>query len=210
MEPSSQSVDTQLPYQGVLDLRECSTRNLPLVEFLACVIEGRQALYVSTPITTGPRYLQWLRQKGRSQNDGQATLRREVIEPNLAHGRELVCRVRGRFKDVVVIDPTAVRLPGWGQEEYRELWGHVIERYTRLVIFGDGWEYSHGCVYEFSIAHLRQVEVLDERYLSITVNEGLLRIRKAIAGYQALGLSIDLLTSAVEKMTQLSSLEGKQ
>ena len=209
MEPHSHPVTSALPHErpAALAALKCSDRNLPLVEFLACVLEGRAGLYVSTPITTGPRYLQWLRRGGGWQDNRKAALQREVIEPNLARGRELVHRVRDRFRGVVVIDPTAVRLPGWEQGEYHELWGHIIERYARTVVFGDGWEYSHGCAFEFLTAHRARAVALDEQYSTITVEEGLRRIRNAVADYQAVGLSPSLLIAAVDELASLSSPE---
>ena len=186
-----------------------SDRNLLLMDFLGCIIEGKQAVYVSTPITTGPRYMNWLRRESRSQNEELAMYQQEVINPNLTHGRELVCRIRSHFMNRVVIDPTAVRLPGWEQGDYHELWGGVIERYARMVVLGDGWEYSYGCAYEFLIAHRGHTDVVDERFHGITAKEGLDQIRQAAHEYQVLGVFPSVLNSFISQLAQLCSEEDK-
>ena len=127
-----------------------------MLEILASVIEGRTAVYVSTPITTGKRFLKWYVQKKIDERvpltEQKDMFLREVVEYNRQRARVVVRRLRhGSSK--IVIDPTSiVDFPGWTQDDYRCLWGRVIERYVDRVIFIEGWQYSNGCAYEFLVA----------------------------------------------------------
>ena len=190
--------------------RNCSARNLPLVEFLACVVEDKQAIYISTPISTGPRYLQWLQRRKGHPTAEDTTMEQEVLQPNIAHGRELARQIRDRLSGTVVIDPSAADLPGWEQGEYHELWSHVIQRYASAVVFGNGWEYSSGCAYEFLTAFRCRLEATDEAGQAITVRQGCQRIRAAIAEYRAIGIEPELLAAVLDELAQDCRLEAVQ
>jgi hypothetical protein len=206
---SSASLDCKSDRQSPSAPTKGSSRDLPLLEFLACVVEDRQAIYVSTPITTGLRYLQWLARHAPGSADRDAAFEWEVITPNTAHGRELVRRIRDHFPRAAVIDPTAVSLPGWEQGEYHELWAQVIHRYARLVVCGDGWEYSNGCAYEFLTASCAYVEVVDERYEPITVRAGIERIKTAVVEYRAAGVDPGFLAGMLHALDKLRNGEAK-
>jgi hypothetical protein len=196
--PSLRSPDSK-------DLRSpgpLSARTLPLLEFMRCVVEDKQAIYISAPVTTGPRYLRWLRRTPDSVDRG-AEFEKEVVAPNRARGRELAHRVRERFPGAVVINPTAVLLPGWQRGEYHELWGEVVQRYARMAVFGDGWEYSYGCLYEFLTACRAGVESVDERYEPIPVGIGVERIHRALAELQDAGLDLAYLRDLLAVLTPL-------
>lgn len=123
---------------------------------LGCALEPRSAVYLSTPITTGLRFVAWRRGPGADLAVETPEYRRrcadEVIAPNRNEIAPLVEFLRDRFDDPV-IDPTALEdVPGWEQLDYHRFWTEAIDRYAHTAVFADGWEYSSGCVLELAAA----------------------------------------------------------
>src|SRR5437867_3997010 len=121
-----------------------------MLDMIAAVTGDRKATYVSVPITTGPRLVDWFRELSRRGDplpdprrpEGNEERRRLVIEPNLRDARSIVETVR-RNREGPVIDPSLLRdVPGWRQEDYVALWEVVIERFAERLVFADGWNYS--------------------------------------------------------------------
>jgi hypothetical protein len=93
-----------------------------LLDMLGSVVEGRTATYVSVPITTGPRFVEWVRSCPNTLPPGSLgdeDYRRTVVEPNRAAAGELI-RLLRRSLPGAVIDPTALGdIPGWSQADYQ-------------------------------------------------------------------------------------------
>src|ERR1043165_7833798 len=97
-----------------------------MLDMVAASVGDLKAVYVSVPITTGPRLGQWDRDLARRggplpgprRSEGNEERRQAVIEPNLQAAREFVEQIRQRI-DGPVIDPSTLRdVPGWRQEDY--------------------------------------------------------------------------------------------
>jgi hypothetical protein len=154
-----------------------------ILEVLRGVVPRRSAIYVSAPITSGRRLAEWyvrsngsLPRRSHPLYDEQHV--KQVIEPNREHAAAIVNRVREKFPNRIIIDPTAVAdLDGWTQDDYRYFWGEVINQSTATVVFVDGWQFSSGCAYEFVVATRAGTEILDEQGepLSLQTGKGLLR-----------------------------------
>jgi len=175
-----------------------------LTQVFATVIEGRTALYVSSPLTTGPRAFEWhLRNGGHSQGAFSAyapDFHREVIEPNREATAGFVRYLRDKT-NAVVIDPTALEdLPGWSQDDYRVFWGRVIERLADRVVFREGWQYSSGCAYEFLVAYTSGARLLRENLVPLTVEEGRSLIRDAVNETRDRGASSQFLSRVHEAL----------
>ena len=176
------------------------------VEILGCAIEGRTATYVSVPITTGRRYVDWLKTHPAApdltRGDVRAAYCRDVLEPNL-DGRSVVRR-RGAFGSPL-IDPSAFPdVAGWSQADYIELWSRVIDRYAARVIFTQGWEYSRGCVREFLVAVRGQRTTLDGELLPLTPRRAIDLIGSAAAEMTALGLETQPFDDVLQELSQLA------
>lgn len=161
------------------------TLALILAGVFRCVTEPGEAVYVSAPITTGHRFVEWRRGAGADLVKGTERYREEhrrhVVAANLAAARPVVHRARSLL-DRVVIDPTALEdVPGWEQHDYHAMWAAVVEQYAGTVVFVDGWEYSTGCVIEFLTAHEKSAVLLDESLTELSPQEGLRRVTAAIA-----------------------------
>jgi len=184
-----------------------------LLEILASVIDGRTAVYLSAPITSGKRLSDWQAQRNENLDTSHLAYRdehrREVIEPNRAHAQSLAQELR-RVWPKVLIDPTAVTdLPGWTQDDYRHLWARVIERYVDTIVFTDGWQYSNGCGYEFLTAQRSGARTLAEDQRPLTPEEGEQLIRAAISELRAQAFSSLFLEQVVEELAKLGNKSSK-
>lgn len=122
-----------------------------------------QVVYISTPITTGPRLLAWLAthrastldsdsQSGSTTDPAAEIVREEVIAENLARLDPVRASVHDRYPHSQLIDPTVLSVPGWVQQEYHRFWVEVIRSFVDRIVFADGWHLSTGCVIEYAAA----------------------------------------------------------
>jgi len=186
-----------------------------LLEILASVIEGRTAVYLSAPITSGKRFSEWHTQRNGDFNpshpEHRAEHQREVIDPNRAHAQSIARPLRSQWAKVL-IDPTAVAdFPEWTQGDYRCLWAHVIQQYVDTIIFVDNWQYSNGCAYEFLIAQQTGAATLREDQQPLTLTDGEQLIRMALADMRGQPFSSTLfLEQVVEEVAKLGNKDRKE
>jgi hypothetical protein len=152
---------------------------------LGCAVDGRAAVYVSAPITTGRRFVDWRLGPGaglsRADEEYDRQHRQQVVVPNCVHVKPLVARCRQRFGGVV-IDPTALdEVAGWNQRDYHRFWTQVIERFAAITVFVDGWEFSRGCTLEFVEAVRTGSRTLREDLSPLRPEEGAQLIEQAAA-----------------------------
>jgi hypothetical protein len=154
-----------------------------LVAFaVECGASPRRCVYVSTPITTGRGYHERLIANGNGGNAAlSSTDKAEVEEANKRRARGIVDRLREALQ-ATVIDPTRlVNVPDWAQDDYYILWKKMIETYARSVVFLDDWQYSKGCVEEFSEAVKCGLPIMDRGMEEFTYEEGVRLVRASVA-----------------------------
>lgn len=184
------------------------TRPLPeggereLVEISEKVGAG-PAIYLSTPITTGRKFLEWLTDAAPvdlSSADYGRRLRTEVIEENRRALIPLKKQLAEAFPDSIVIDPTDLEVPDWIQQDYHRFWVEVLRRFaasvTAAVIFADGWEYSIGCCIEFATATSIGLPTFDSGLNPMSACVGSEMIRSASHKIEEAGLDSRPLISA--------------
>lgn len=121
-----------------------------------------EVVYMSTPITTGPGMVDYLRAGGDSNPDLNGDLvRSEVIAANMEALPPVRDNIAGTFRNDMLIDPTEVTVDGWSQREYMRFWAEVIELYADQMVMADGWELSTGCTFEFMLAWEIGIPVYD-------------------------------------------------
>jgi hypothetical protein len=174
-----------------------------IAEVFAAVVEDHTALYVSSPLTTGRIFIDW---RGSTSAPDPAdagyaeAFRRAVVEPNRASAKAFVAELRQQRADVI-IDPTSLAdLSGWTQNDYRSLWGEVIGRYVRQIIFRDGWEFSDGCTYEFFVATRQGIPMTSENLSPLTEEEGVGLIRAAVDRKLAIKASVEFAQAVLAAM----------
>src|SRR5690606_27829718 len=107
------------------------------VELLRGVLARRSAVYVSAPITSGRRFVEWYartRNRHVSAEEYSRDHSQHVVEPNRRSVVALVTKAR-ELASGPVIDPTAVgNIEGWTQGDYRTAWARVIEEFAHTVV----------------------------------------------------------------------------
>ena len=155
-----------------------------VLSIFASILNGRNAYYISTPMTTGilavdPWYTVGL---GKSELKATHENKGHMVHCNSAHVQAVVHELR-RSLASPIIDPTAIAdLPGWTQSDYRVLCARIIERYVHTVIFVNGWDswqYSLGCSYEFLVARQTGARTMNQDLEEISIAGGILLIREA-------------------------------
>lgn len=165
-----------------------------LLIFLKGIIPDQKAIYVTSPITSGRRYIEWIKLhpenrvfSGDNQNPEFVT---NVIEVNRKHAKSVIQKIRTLFPNKVVIDPTAVPdISGWNQGDYRYAWGKIIEQYTETLVLSNDWQFSCGSIYEFLIGKRLNIKVLDENQQKMSLDRGLQLITEATDLMQFYNLS---------------------
>lgn len=177
-----------------------------LLSFAKCFdASSRDFVYVSTPITTGHRYLQW-RSRHRQEaldNETDQAHRREVMEKNLQAAVHIVRRVRASM-DCTVVDPSQLDdVPGWQQNDYHRFWAELIRRYVKIVVFVDGWQYSTGCAIEFLAACESGVTVLDQNLRQLEIEHAGELLQNAVGEFIEAGLRPDTLAETATRIRGL-------
>jgi hypothetical protein len=111
--------------------------------------------YLSGPVTTGPRYIEWQLREGCGVTDGAAwaTMRKQsVIDPNCGDLFRLAEMLRENGHSVIEPGSFETGSRIWSQPDYYQLWDQVITRHASAVRFLDGWQFSAGCLFEFRCA----------------------------------------------------------
>lgn len=153
----------------VLMERPLPARSAELLERIRGTLAGRRAVYLSTPITTGPMLLEAVKRSGPAHDDGYLRqVRDEVIAANLRGVIPLRKALASAFKELELIDPTELDVPEWTQSDYHRYWAEVINEFVDRVVFADGWQLSTGCTIEFIVALSANVQVLDSQLSAIT------------------------------------------
>lgn len=175
-----------------------------LISFTTCFgVVGRSAVYVSTPITTGPHFVEWFPiQRDRGSPDYQRRLRDEIIGPNLVRAQPLVAACRARWPGRPVIDPTGLgQVPGWVQGDYHLFWCQLIEQCAGTVVLAQGWQYSSGCALEFAAACVADCQILDAEFAAFSAGQGVVLLTAAADRLARVGASDTLLRTAIARCT---------
>ena len=174
-------------------------------------VPQRSCVYISTPISTGTRYVRWHQSFGLQVPKGSVdydAARRRIKDANLAAARSLTADVRERADGHLVIDPTAMDIDGWEQRDYHLYWMEVISRYVHTVVFADGWQYSEGCAVEFAIAAESGLNLVDHRQWPIQLSSGLAMVVQARDLYQESGLVSPVLADVARRLQAVEARSG--
>lgn len=176
-----------------------------ILEFLASVASEQETIYMSAPITSGKRLIEFKENGNYSfpKSSYHSDLSIQIISHNRIHAKTVAQKIRNEF-DVVIIDPTLVGdIEGWTQDDYRFLWAKVIERYVKTVISIDDWNYSNGCAYEFLVAKQLNLKTLDERFKYLSLDTGIRLIEEAINDLKERFLPTEFLEAVVNELNKL-------
>lgn len=150
---------------------------------------SRKVSYLSGPMTTGLRFIEWWAETGHSlvpdssaYRDG---LREQVILHNEAQLKLAAELLRAKGSELV-IEPASLLISGWSQQDYLELWEQFIVDHASRILLMDGWEYSAGCASEFCRAHVEGVPTARIDGSPIVARDGIAAIGRALTRVEAL------------------------
>ncbi len=150
---------------------------------------SRKVAYLSGPITTGPRFIQWWLDAGHgleAKSDEYADgLRSAVILPNENEIKVTAEILRARGGEAVV-EPASLFVSDWSQKDYLRLWEEFITAHARRILLLDGWEFSAGCATEFCRAHLEGIPTTLVDGSPIVARDGVDAIARARASVEEL------------------------
>jgi len=150
---------------------------------------SRKVAYLSGPITTGQRFIDWWIQCGHSLvQDPQAYddgLRQQVIVPNENQLKVTAELLRASGVEPV-IEPASLFVSDWSQQDYLVLWEQFIADHASRILLMDGWEYSAGCASEFCRAHLEGIPTARIDGSPVVARDGIAAIGRALARVEAL------------------------
>lgn len=168
----------------------------------------RSCVYVSTPISTGSRYLQW-RETARDSEPGTESFeagRCDVKRANIHDAKTLIASIRSTFNDTLVIDPTALAdITGWQQHDYHLYWTDIMAKYVHTAVFANGWQYSEGCAIEFATATELQVNCIDHMSHQMDSAAGLRMIEEAILQYRRIDYTSTTLGDVAANLRNFNS-----
>jgi hypothetical protein len=170
----------------------------------------RQEVYLSTPITTGDTYVRWRQETARSIGRDDPRYdelhRAEVINRNIARAAPLAERLRAEFPSRIVVNPADMAdIEDWTQGDYHDFWCAVIRQFVEIVIFADGWQFSHGCVTEFATAVECGAQLLNQNLVPLTSEGGSALVAKAMAELDGLSEDTDSLRRALARLNRRRS-----
>jgi hypothetical protein len=174
---------------------------------LDCVLNGEKALYASAELTTGRRLYQLLREMHLrtsaelKQALGEEEYRRRIWDPNFAEALAFARDLRSRHSGALVLSPAPYLIEGWSQPEYLSFWETVIRTRIQAVYLSADWEYSNGCVFEFSVACDAGLPTFDADGRPISLEEGKARIEAAARELERDGLDASGLQVALGRVT---------
>jgi hypothetical protein len=175
-----------------------------------CVVGKHGAVYVSGPITTGPRFVEWFLTTGYvSEEDPVAYkcgLQKAVIQPNEF---DLVTTAESLRVNspIPVIEPASLKIIAWNQKNYYQFWKSVIGRYVARVVVTDGWQFSVGCAIEFYYAIECGIPVETVNGKPVSAEHGGTRILDAAVELRQRCGASDKLQYIADRLTECATRE---
>ena len=167
-----------------------------------CVLNGEQAVYASTELTTGRRAQAVLREIGGHLSSelrhrlGPGEYETRIWNPNVQGATAFARRLHHSLGgNQIVVTPAPFMAPGWKQPEYLSFWETLIRTRIKAVYFNDGWEFSNGCAFEYLVARDQQLPTFDAECRPLTAPNALALLRAAIQALTVDGIDTEALAS---------------
>jgi hypothetical protein len=145
-----------------------------ILDTIRCLGGEKGIVYVTVPITTGLRELQLMRKFGCSRDvlkrDHPSDWMKYVKQPNEADAEAYALMVQLRYPDRLVLNPAALEVGTWSQDEYKTLWDDVIRVYCDTLVVTPDWAFSKGARDEVKsmVTYGRDVVDISGRRLTAT------------------------------------------
>ncbi|MBC17126.1 MAG: hypothetical protein CL942_08745 [Desulfovibrio sp.] len=152
-------------------------------------------------MTNGLRFIEWIKSNNFDQgsNEYEQSFMENVLTPNCMESKSITAEIRKKTNEYV-IDPACFDMPKWSQEKYLALWCAVIGKYSKKMIFNDGWHYSNGCVIEYVTAKELSLPTYDLRGKYIQALDAIKSISSSLKELSDLGLDISKMKKTLDKL----------
>jgi hypothetical protein len=190
--------------------RSYGTEAAMVLSGLDCALNGRRVVYGSSELTTGRRFWALARRHGVATTGdlrarlGEEEFDRLLWQPNLAAANGFARRLEERLGRLVVT-PAPFLAPDWSQPEYLAFWETLIRTRIEVAYFNDGWEYSNGCAFELAVATDAGLATCDAQGRVLEIEEGIARVRSAIAEIEGDGLHPEGLRRGLVRLEDLAA-----
>jgi len=175
------------------------------------IISEKDAIYISTPMTSGLLYMQAFSElpKGEKNTELSSEKRSDLFSQNCQHARSVAAMARLHFPTSCVIDPTRIEIKGWEQNDYLTFWRKVIIDHAKVIVFVDNWYYSNGCAYEFLVGAFKEKVMIDEKENTIYARNGRDLIHRAYNEHLQAGYNNLFLQNIIQSLDKyLASEDG--
>ncbi|MBW3538014.1 DUF4406 domain-containing protein [Candidatus Parcubacteria bacterium] len=133
----------------------------------------RGFLYISVPITSGRREVRLLNRLNCTRTELRTRHKRYryelIIRPNEADAKRFGRSIKPLLRAWPAINPAAISVADWGQEDYMDLWLPAIVCYVTAMVVTPGWAFSGGSRLEVNLALQLGAPIFDHlaRLLSV-------------------------------------------
>lgn len=176
------------------------------------LLRGNKVFYLSMPITSGIRFVDWYSDKGRKLNKDSEEFRKQrekyVIERNKMDYKKVVANIKSKVQ-YTIIDPCNMEnhTLKWRQEQFHKFWERFIWDCVDIIVFLDGWEYSIGCCHEYGVAVESGKVIVDQNMIPITFECGLDKVRRGVDKYIELGIENEVMRKVLGKLEGMLSTD---
>jgi len=176
-------------FNGKMKAGNVMLYNEDLFNGLKNLFNGNEILYVSTPINTGNKFVEWYCSIGngliKNSEEYNKSRKLNVVQLNIQNTRNFIKDLRKR-NNKIIIDPTTFEdnTKKWSQNDFYSFWQDVIKELISEAIFLDGWEYSVGCCYELIAAIKKNINIYSEDLNILTVDECILKLKNSVNTYE--------------------------
>lgn len=200
---------------GELDARQLDrtygTEVDMILSALDCVLNGDKALYGSSELTTGRRFYELARRHGVQSTGelrqalGQDAFEEQLWNPNVEAANAFARKIRQHHQSQeIVITPAPFIAPGWSQPEYLAFWETLLRTRLKAAWFNEGWQYSSGCTFEFSVAIDAGLPTFDAKGQPLDYETGVAMGREAVKELESKGCETDRLRRYVARLETLT------
>jgi len=159
------------------------------INALDCIYFNTLNIYLTTPITTGKRYINWHTTQSKNfiknSKEWQDSFSKDVLLPNKNSAFKARANIiknktlKSKLKYFNVINPARISNVNFTQNDYLYLCNNLLIEKTHYVILNKGWEFSGGCIYEFMISQIENIKCFDLKINPMDIDLGVSMIEKA-------------------------------
>jgi hypothetical protein len=178
-----------------------------VVSAIDCVLNGEQAIYCSSELTSGFTVFEALSQYRvktvgeLKDKNGKDWFRANVWDVNCKAANEFARSVRKNSEGAMaVITPAPFTAGDWNQMEYLAFWEQLVRTRIKSAWFNRKWEYSNGCTFEFAVAQDAGIPTFDCDGCNLKREAGIAAIQSAIEHLKIDGFDTAKLQENLERL----------